>query len=73
MKKYVQERVKARAITKARMDREAAKVKKQALEQQERAERSAMQVHDKLCYQALPSAPAGITFIITAFVEINVA
>lgn len=39
------------------MDREASKVRKLALEQQERAERSAMQTHDKACYQSLPSAP----------------
>jgi len=42
-----------------RIEREAAKVRRQALEKQQQAERAAMQTHDKPCYQNLPSASAG--------------
>ena len=42
---------------KLRIEREAAKVRRQAQEKQQQAERAAMQAQDKPCYQVLVSAP----------------
>jgi hypothetical protein len=42
---------------KLRIEREAAKVRRQGQEKQQQAERAAMQAQDKLCYQTGGSAP----------------